>query len=313
MTTSTSRERADIEPSVRRVAEVVAEAPRHSMMTDAVEIVRELWHYRELLQQLTRRDIKIRYKQAVMGFGWAIFMPAMVVLAGLVVKYVMAQFSGRPLEMQSIASVVVKSLPWAFFVGAIGFATSSMIGNKNLVAKIYFPREVFPLSSTLAQTFDSSIGAAALVLALPFLGVRFSVELLWVPLLLALLFLFTVAMGLLLSCGNLFFRDVKYLVSVFLTFGIFFTPVFFEPDVLGTLGSQLIMLNPLAPIFEGIRLSVVEQHNLLIPLSGTSAAGASVTIWNPWYLVYSGTLATVGLVVSSLLFHRLEFLYAEYI
>jgi ABC-type polysaccharide/polyol phosphate export permease len=297
-----------------RAGEDVILAPeRRSIWRDSAEIVLEFWQYRGLLYQLTLRDIRIRYKQAVMGFGWAIFMPMLIVLSGIIVRYAMAYLSGSDLQTGALVGVAVKAIPWAFFVGAIGFASASLIGNANLVTKIYFPREVVPLSAVLAQTFDSSVGAVALLLVLPLLGVSPSLGFLWVPPLALLLFFFTAGAALLLSCANLFFRDVKYIVQVLLTFGIFFTPVFFEPAMFGAVGAKLMMLNPLAPILEGIRLALVEGHNLLRPLVIVPDSGAHILAWSPWYLLYSAAWAVLGFVASSLLFHRLEFLFAEYV
>lgn len=276
------------------------------------EVLDDLWTYRDLLYQLMRRDIRIRYKQAAMGFAWAILMPLVIVLAGIVVRYAMARLSGSGLEVDHISGMAVKALGWAFFVGGINFSVNSLVGNMNLVGKIYFPREVLPLSAVLAQSFDSSIGAIALFLVLPLLGVTYSWTVLWVPLLVLMLFLFTAAMGLILSCANLFFRDVKYLVQVAVTFGIFFTPVFFEPVMFGSTGGQLMMLNPLSPVLEGLRLAVVEGHNLALPLVETSEGGGSWT-WTPWYLLYGAAVPVALLLGGSLLFHRLEFRFAEYV
>lgn len=283
---------------------------RHSFVDDYREIVSDLWYGRDLLYQLTLRDIRIRYKQAVMGFGWSVFMPIMVVLSGALVRYAMTLVSGGALDTGDVAGLAVKALPWAFFVGTLGFATASLTSNMQLVAKVYFPREVLPLSSAFAQCFDTLIGLAALTVLLPVLGVRPSWGLLWVPVLLLVLVVFTCAMALFLSCANLFFRDVKYIVQVMLTFGIFFTPVFFEPSMLGPRGSRLVMLNPLSPVLEGMRLAVVKGHNLMEPLALT-AKGA--VVWEPWYLAYSALWAVGGLLVASLLFHRSEFIFAEYV
>ena len=297
-------------PHAPIVVESDADPARKSALADLREIVSDLWQGRELLQQLTLRDIRIRYKQAVMGFGWSIFMPIMIVLSGALVRLAMSHVSGLPFDAKQVAALAVKALPWAFFVGSIGFATASLTANIQLVTKVYFPREVLPLSSTLAQCFDAAIGLATLVVVLPFLGVRPSVALLWVPVLLLLLVLFTSAAALFLSCANLFFRDVKYIVQVLLTFGIFFTPVFFEPSMLGARASRLVMLNPLSPMLEGLRLCVVEGHNLLAALPAT-AAGA--VVWSPWYLAYAAAWAVLGLLFSALLFHRAEFVFAEYV
>ncbi len=272
-----------------------------------VDIVKEVWLFRGLLYQLTLRDIRIRYKQTVMGFAWALFMPALIVLSGMIVRLAMARLSGTPLETEALAGIAAKALPWAFFVGAINTANSSLIGNQNLVTKVYFPREVLPLASVLAQTFDTLVGTAALVLVLPFLGAPFSLALLWVPFLAAVLFLLTLAAGLFLSAANLFFRDVKYIVQVVLTFGIFFTPVFFEPAMFGSLGARLMMLNPVAPILEGIRLAVVEAHSLHLTIEVSG-----VLVWSPWYLAYSVIWACAGYLLAARMFHGLQYLFAEY-
>lgn len=278
------------------------------------EMVYELVDFRELLLQLTVRDIRLRYKQAIMGFGWALLMPMLIVGAGFLIKYAMTQMSGTDLKADSFAGMAVKAVPWAFFVGAIGFATNSLIGNRNLVTKIYFPREVFPLSAVLAQTFDTSVGSAVLAaLLFLFLGIGFSFQLLWGIPLVILLLLFTTGAALLLSSANLFFRDVKYIVQVVLVFGIFFTPVFYEPANLGPVGSQLMMLNPLAPLLEGFRLAVVEHHNLFHSLTVISPGGQEILAWHPWYLLYAAAWAIFGSLGAWLMFHKLEFIYAEYI
>ncbi len=272
----------------------------------------EIWEHRELLEQLTRRDIKLRYKQAAMGFAWAVFMPCLIVVSGLIIRYAMAQISGQTLVRTDIANIAVKGLGWAFFVGALGFATASLVGNSNLVTKIYFPREVLPLSSVGAQAFDSSIGLITLVLLLPFLGVRLHPSFAWVPLLLLLLVLFTTGVSLFLSCANLFFRDVKYIVQVVLMFGIFFTPIFFEPAMLGPRGAHLAMLNPLTGILEGLRLSVVDGRNLLYPIS-VVVKGVERPVWEPWELVYSSVCAVIGMIGAGMMFRRLQHLFAEYV
>jgi ABC-type polysaccharide/polyol phosphate export permease len=284
-----------------------------SIMGSLREIITDLWTRRDLLYQVALRDIRLRYKQAVMGFGWAVLMPLLIVLSGAVVRFALASYSGRPLGSADVATVAVKGLGWAFFVGSIGFATASVVANQILVSKVYFPREVLPLAAVLTQALDSGVGGVALAAVLPFLGVRPSLALLWAPVLLVLLFLLTAAAALVLSCANLFFRDVKYLVQVGLTFGIFFTPVLFEPIMFGRLGATIMMLNPIAPLLEGLRLSIVGGHNLLLPVTVLSAAGERVLVWSPWYLAYAALWSIGGVVGGSLFFHRLEFIFAEYV
>ncbi len=278
------------------------------------EMFWELFHYRELLWQMILRDIRIRYKQAVMGFGWALLMPILVVGSGFVVKYVLAQTAGSPLETRAVAGMALKALAWTFFAGALGFATNSLTNNIALVTKIYFPREVFPLSAVLVQAFDTSIGTLlvlAAIVALP--GVGLSWTGLWAFPLLLLLMALTTALALVLSCANVFFRDVKYIAQLLITFGIFFTPVFYETEMLGPTGSQIMMLNPLAALLEGLRLSVVEHHGLWQVLTNSIPADGQILIWHPGWLAYSALWAIGSLLACWRLFHRLEFLYAEYI
>lgn len=289
-----------------------AASGRRTTLGTLGEVARDIVEYRHLLYQLALRDVRVRYKQAVMGFAWAVFLPVMIVLSGLLVRYAMAYLSGNTLDGEVIAGLAIKSIPWAFFVGAIQFAAASLIANINLITKIYFPREVLPVASVSAQAFDSSIGGVAVLLVLPFLGVQYGLQALWILPLLVLLVSFTLGAALLLSCANLFFRDVKYIVRVLLTFGIFFTPVFFEPEMFGALGGRLMMLNPLAPILEGLRLAVIEGHDLLQPLT-TPVGDTAMTIWSPWYLLYVAVLAFGGTAAAAVLFHRLEFLFAEYV
>lgn len=285
---------------------------RHTLLGDLRESFQDVRAHRELLIQLTARDIKLRYKQAVMGFAWAIFMPVLVVLAGLVVRAAMAYVAGQPLAADGMAGVAVKALPWAFFVGAVGFASNSLIANQALVSKVFFPREVLPLSAVLAQGFDTLVGATALILVLPFLGAKASFALLWVVPLAALMFLLTAGICLFLACSNLFFRDVKYIVQVLLTFGIFFTPVLFEAAMLGERVAPWVMLNPLSPVLEGMRLAVIDGHNLLEPLR-LMQDGRLVDLWSPYWLAWSLAVAVGGTVLAITMFRRLQYLFAEWV
>ncbi|HTE43798.1 MAG TPA: ABC transporter permease [Gemmatimonadaceae bacterium] len=284
----------------------------YSIWGALVEIAKELSSSRELTRQLILRDLRIRYKQAVFGLLWAVLMPGLIVLSGLVIRFAVVQMTGTTFERKMAAALAVKSLAWGFFIGAIGLATPSLTSNSNLVTKVHFPREVLPLSAILAQGVDSGIGALIFLFITPFLGIGLSAALVWLPIVLALLFCLTVAAGLLFSCANAFFRDVKYLVQMFITFGIFYTPIFYEPATLGPVGAKLIMLNPVTPLLEGLRLAVVEGHNLLVPLSVQAAKGM-VVVWSPWYLAYSAAVAILGLLASALIFHRAEAVYAEYV
>lgn len=270
-------------------------------------IVRDVWRSRYLLGQLTRRDIRIRYAQAAMGFAWALLMPMLTVLSGAIVRYVLSKTSGTAFQGSDIPGVAIKAVVWAFFVGAMSFGVNSVVTNLSLLTKVAFPREVLPLSSIGAQLFDTAIAAATIALVVPFFGAVWSVQLLWIPVLFALILLWTTGLVMLLSCANLFFRDVKYLVQVILMFGVFFTPVFFEPVMLGTTGANLLMLNPLSAPMEALRLVIMDGHNLTVHTSGPD----DTTIWNPTWLAWSAGASAATFFGSVKVFRRFGYLFAE--
>jgi ABC-type polysaccharide/polyol phosphate export permease len=192
-----------------------------------------------------------------------------------------------------LAGVTLKSVPWAFFVSAIRFGSVSLIANTNLVTKIYMPREIFPLAAVLSALIDFLIASGVLVVVLVVARVGVSVYLLWVPALVAVLVLLTVALSLILSAASLFFRDVKYLVDVFLMFAIFFTPVFFEVRLFGD-WAPLLLVNPVAPVLEGLHAVVIERV-------------APSAFW----LAYSAAFGVAGCALGIAFFKRVEPFFAE--
>jgi len=253
----------------------------------------ELTQYRELLLMLTWRDIKVRYKQSIMGFAWAVLMPILIVGSGLIVMVAFSTLSHKPVNKMDVLSVAVKSVPWAFFVGGLRFATNSLIMNKELVTKIYFPREILPLASVLASLFDFAVASSVLIVILAVERIGASVQLLWVPVCIVLLFLLTVGLGILLACANLFFRDVKYLVEVVLTYGVFFTPVFYTSESLGKWG-PVLLLNPVGPVLESLRNAIILHR-------------APDLRW----LGYSAVCAVIGGFLAWKIFQRAESSFAE--
>jgi ABC-type polysaccharide/polyol phosphate export permease len=186
--------------------------------------------------------------------------------------------SGHPITGADIGGIGVKAIPWAFFVSAIRFGTTSLTTNSSLVTKIKFPRLVLPLSSVLTSLFDMAIAIAVLSLLLPFAGVRPSITMLWVPSLVLILVLYTAGLCILFSAANLFFRDIKYLVEVMLTFAIFFTPVLYDAALAGK-WRWVLMLNPVAPVLEGLNSSVVLGRQPDLPWMAYSAGVAILVCW----------------------------------
>ncbi|HEX7287870.1 MAG TPA: ABC transporter permease [Candidatus Angelobacter sp.] len=219
-------------------------------------MLRELIRYRDLLYMLTWREIRIRYKQSVMGFLWAMLMPMLIVGSGILVRQAFAMTSGKAVTWNDVLAISIKGVFWAFFAGAVRFATVSLVSNSSLVTKIYFPREILPLSSVFSAAFDFVVAGAFLAVLMVFAPTMFSIYLLWTPLIFAVLFLITLAFSVLLACANLFFRDVKYLVEVIITFGVLFTPVFYSAHALGK-WAPLILANPVSAVLESLNDVIV--------------------------------------------------------
>jgi len=257
------------------------------------EMITELVEYRQLLYILAWRDIKIRYKQSVMGLMWAILMPMLIVAAGLLMKLAFSFVSGKSMDSSDLASIMVKALPWSLFITSIKSCTNSLTGNSNLVTKIFFPREILPGSAILANLFDFMVAALTLSVILVFMNTGISIYLFWLPLLFVLLLIFTAGVGMFLACANLFFRDVKYIVDVILTFAIFFTPVFYDASMFGK-WEPLFMLNPVGAILESIKAVVILHQS------------PDMT-----WLAYSAASSISVLMFSWVIFHRAEFMFAE--
>lgn len=258
-----------------------------------IAAIQKLTLRRDLLVMMVWRDLRVKYKQSLMGALWAVLTPALIVAAGVLVRYGMAVLSGKPLTLDDVALVSAKSVPWAFFVSAVKFATNSLISNANLITKIGLPREIFPLASVLSQCIDLIVASVVLSVVLAVAGTGASLYLLWVPVLLLILFALALACGLITSAASLFFRDVKYLIDVALTFGIFFTPVFYEAATFKQF-ERVLLLNPVAPIMEGIGEVVAHQ--------AAPALG---------WIGYSAGFAAILLVLAYAFFNRLQPYFAE--
>jgi ABC-type polysaccharide/polyol phosphate export permease len=256
------------------------------------------------------RDITIRYAQAIMGFAWALVMPLLIVGAGLVFRVVLATLADSPIQGTSIAGLAAKAVPWAFFAGGLTTATQSLLAHANLIGKVYFTRESIPIASVLAQTPDLVISLVVVSVVLPIVGVPMHLASLWGLVLLLLLVLFTTGWALLLSCANLFYRDVKYILQIAINFGVFATPVFFEPQMLGPKGAAIMLALPLSPFIQGMDVAVVQGHNLLETVTLHSPKGA-VVVWAPWMLGYAFILSTALFAAGLIVFRRMSGKFAE--
>lgn len=255
--------------------------------------LQKLYRNRELLYQFVWRDIRIRYKQSVMGLLWAILIPLLIVGAGALVRLAAAKWSGTVTTMQDMASIMVRAVMWSFIVSSIRFGTNSLTLNPSLVTKIAFPKEVFPIASVLSSLFDFAVAVAVVAAVLFFMGITITVKTLWLLPVMTVAVLLSVGLALILSAANLFFRDVKYLVEIFLTYAIFFTPVLYPASAVGD-WKNLMLLNPIAPLLEAASDLVV--------------AGATP---DPAWTAYSLGVSLVLVVFGYWMFKRLEEQFAE--
>ena len=258
-----------------------------------IDAIRELYARRDLLYILTWREIKVRYKQSVMGLLWAVLMPLVIVCAGVVVRYAFSRVSGTPLAMSDLTAVTVKAAPWAFFVAALRFGTNSLVTNSNLVTKVYMPRLAFPISAVCGQLLDLAVAGIVIAVVLTAAQTGISLQLLWVPALIVCLIFMAIGFAVILAAASLFFRDVKYLVDVFLTFAIFFTPVFYESSLFGE-WAPLVLVNPVSPLLEALTSAVIQHHSPSLPWLGYSFA-------------FTALMCTASLAM----FTKLEPLFAE--
>jgi lipopolysaccharide transport system permease protein len=255
------------------------------------EIVREQYEFRELLYQMTRRDLLLRYKQTVMGFGWAIFMPLVnTAVFSVIFTRVAPLQTDLPYPLFAYCGLVA----WNFSASSLRFAVTSLTSNASLVTKVYFPREIFPISAVAVSTVDFAVGSTVLIALMIYYQIAPTAAALALPLVLLVHIVFTLAIGLLLAMANLFYRDVKYLFEIVLTIWMFLTAVLYPVSQVGGLTGRVMAINPMTPILEAYR-DVLLRGQLPDPASFLATAAVSV----------------IALVVAWVVFHRAEYEFAE--
>lgn len=219
--------------------------------------LKELWAYRELLFVLTMRDIKVRYKQTVLGFAWAIIQPVMMMI-------VFSIFFGTLAKMPSEGYpypifVYVGLLPWTFFANSITTSATSLVGSSNLISKVYFPRLIIPLSSVGSGLLDFAIASAILLVMMAYYGVGLSLHAFMLPLLVCGVVLTALGVGSLLAALNVAYRDFRYVVPFLVQFWMFATPVVYPASLVPQEWRWLLFLNPMAGIIEGFRSAFLDR------------------------------------------------------
>jgi lipopolysaccharide transport system permease protein len=212
----------------------------------------ELWKYRELIYFLTWRDIKVRYKQAVLGLTWAVLQPLLTTAITSVVFGVLLHVDsdGLPYPVFVLSAL----LPWHLFQLSLQKSSISLVGNANLITKVYFPRVIIPLSSVLAVLVDFVISLILLFVAMGVYHMAFSWKILWLIPLTLLTVLAALAVGLWLSALNVQYRDVQQMVPFLQQMWMYATPIVYPISIIpaGTLRS-LYSLNPMVGVVQGFR------------------------------------------------------------
>jgi ABC-type polysaccharide/polyol phosphate export permease len=234
--------------------------------------LRMLWHYRELMWMLAWRDIRVRYTHSVLGAAWAVVPPLMMMITfafifGTVMELDPSQLTGHktlPYGLFALCGLV----PWTFFANGLTAAVSSLVSNRQLVTKIYFPREVFPLAaigSSLVDFLVSGVLLACLIVWYHFTAdgwtFRFSWMLAWTPIVVLVQLVLMIGLGLLLSMANLFYRDVALLFRAVIQLWMFVTCVLYRLEATDGWKRVVIQLNPMTPIIRAYRDCVFMGSN----------------------------------------------------
>jgi ABC-type polysaccharide/polyol phosphate export permease len=258
---------------------------------DFVEMITEQVRYRELLYQMTKRDLLLRYKQTVMGFAWAVFMPLLNTAVFSVIFMRVAPIATPvPYPLFAYCGLVT----WNFFASALKFSVLSLTSNTSLVTKVYFPREIFPFSAVIVSIVDFAVASLVLIGMMIYYRVAPTPMILLLPLVLAVHIIFTAAIALALAMGNLFYRDVKYVFEIAIMIWMFLSSVLYPIELLGGRIGRLMLLNPLTPIIDAYRRVLLTGESPLTPAFGAASL-----------------VSVVALFVAWTVFHRSEFAFAE--
>jgi lipopolysaccharide transport system permease protein len=217
--------------------------------------LREIWEYRELLYFLMWRDIKVRYKQTVLGAAWAVLQP---LLTMVVFSVFFGRLGGIPSDgLPYPVFTYTALLPWQLFSHALSESGNSLVTNQNLVTKVYFPRLVIPMAPVLAGLVDFAIASVILLLLMGWFGLTPSAAIIALPLLIVLAVTTAVGVGLWLSALNVKYRDVRYTIPFLTNLWFFLTPVAYPASMVPERWRGLYGLNPMAGVVEGFRWALL--------------------------------------------------------
>lgn len=248
----------------------------------------DIWSYRELLQILAWRDIAVRYKQTLVGTTWAIMQPF---LSMLIMTFIFGKVAGLPSEGNIPYAIMVFAgmLPWQFFANAITTSGQSIVGNANLISKVYFPRLIIPTSAIAVACVDLLVSFVILVGMMFWYRFIPSWNLIGLPILILMSFLTALGPGLIITALNVKYRDFRFVIPFLIQFGMYVSPVAYSSSVihnkLGTLKFLIYSLNPMVGIIDCFRWAILGNNSTIYLPSFCTSIGMTMIFLNVgiWY------------------------------
>jgi homopolymeric O-antigen transport system permease protein len=276
---------ADTELDVReRAPALAAEPSQPTQRVDRVTVikpaprwphldVRELWQYRELLGRLAWRDIAVRYKQTSIGVAWAILQPflTMVVFTFVFGRFANFPSNGVPYPIFTYSAL----LPWTYFASAVALASTSLVSNRGLVTKVYFPRILLPLAGVTVPIVDFMLASVVLVGMMAWFDVWPSLAVVFAPLFLVMAYVAALGVALLLSAVNVRYRDVPYAIPFLLQIWLYLSGVVYAIDALPQRWQWLLALNPMTAVISGFQWGILGAS---APHLGTTLVSVGATV-----------------------------------
>jgi lipopolysaccharide transport system permease protein len=211
--------------------------------------LKELYYYREMIKNLVRKELRTRYKGSVLGFLWTFINPLLLLVVYTIVFSIVMRVNIDNFSM----FLFVALLPWIFFSTSVIISTGSIIANKDLIKKIYFPREVLPISVVSAGILNLLFGFVILLPCLLIFGIRITSAIIYLPIVVILIYIITMGVSLITACLNVYFRDTEQIIGIAMTAWFFFTPILYPVEIVPDKFLKLFFLNPMAPIILAFR------------------------------------------------------------
>jgi len=242
---------------------------------------KELWAYRELFLVLVQRDIKVRYKQTVLGVVWAVLQPVLTMLIFTVIFGGLAKIpsDGYPYAIFVFAAL----LPWTFFANAVSTSSMSLVASANMVSKVYFPRIIIPLASIGGGLIDLIISTFVLLSLMAWYGVGWSANLLLAPVLLLGVIFIALGVGTLLSALTVAYRDFRFVVPFLVQIWMYATPVVYPASLVPEKWQWVMFLNPMAGVIEAFRSAFLGRPFDLPSIAISFAVAVVIFIWGIAY------------------------------